>query len=195
MLGSLILYLKGMRRMMFQLSGFYCRCRGRLAETGRDFGHRCCRLGSEAVQSLARCGERSIHASGTPNSLCVGGQNGLGTHVSAFLKPCVPMTPDLLGMQAPAFRPLSGIPGGVHLGSGDFACGFVPQFWFRFDSCVHTYIHTYTHTHTYIHKYIHTYIHTYRHTYIHTCVHIIYSYRHIIIHIYIYVYTYTCIYT
>ena len=24
-LGSLILYLKGMRRMMFQLSGFYCR--------------------------------------------------------------------------------------------------------------------------------------------------------------------------
>ena len=24
MLGSLILYLKGMRRMMFQLSGFYC---------------------------------------------------------------------------------------------------------------------------------------------------------------------------
>ena len=25
MLGSLILYLKGMRRMMFQLSGFYCR--------------------------------------------------------------------------------------------------------------------------------------------------------------------------
>ena len=26
MLGSLILYLKGMRRMMFQLSGFYYRC-------------------------------------------------------------------------------------------------------------------------------------------------------------------------
>ena len=26
MLGSLILYLKGMRIMMFQLSGFYCRC-------------------------------------------------------------------------------------------------------------------------------------------------------------------------
>ena len=25
MLGSLILYLKGMRRMMFQLSGFYCK--------------------------------------------------------------------------------------------------------------------------------------------------------------------------
>ena len=25
MLGSLILYLKGMRIMMFQLSGFYCR--------------------------------------------------------------------------------------------------------------------------------------------------------------------------
>ena len=25
MLGSLILYLKGMRTMMFQLSGFYCR--------------------------------------------------------------------------------------------------------------------------------------------------------------------------
>ena len=28
MLGSLILYLKGMRRMMFQLSGFYCRVLG-----------------------------------------------------------------------------------------------------------------------------------------------------------------------
>ena len=27
MLGSLIIYLKGMRRMMFQLSGFYYRCR------------------------------------------------------------------------------------------------------------------------------------------------------------------------
>ena len=26
MLGSLIIYLKGMRRMMFQLSGFYYRC-------------------------------------------------------------------------------------------------------------------------------------------------------------------------
>ena len=26
MLGSLILYLKGMRITMFQLSGFYCRC-------------------------------------------------------------------------------------------------------------------------------------------------------------------------
>ena len=25
MLGSLIIFLKGMRRMMFQLSGFYCR--------------------------------------------------------------------------------------------------------------------------------------------------------------------------
>ena len=30
MLGSLILYLKGMRRMMFQLSGFYSRCSGLL---------------------------------------------------------------------------------------------------------------------------------------------------------------------
>ena len=28
MLGSLILYLKGMRIMMFQLSGFYCRAQG-----------------------------------------------------------------------------------------------------------------------------------------------------------------------
>ena len=28
MLGSLILYLKGMRRMMLQLSGFYCRVMG-----------------------------------------------------------------------------------------------------------------------------------------------------------------------
>ena len=28
MLGSLILYLKGMRIMMFQLSGFYCRVFG-----------------------------------------------------------------------------------------------------------------------------------------------------------------------
>ena len=26
MLGSLTIYLKGMRRMMFQLSGFYCIC-------------------------------------------------------------------------------------------------------------------------------------------------------------------------
>ena len=29
MLGSPILYLKGMRLMMFQLSGFYYRCQGR----------------------------------------------------------------------------------------------------------------------------------------------------------------------
>ena len=28
MLGSLILYLKGMRIMMFQLSGFYCKFKG-----------------------------------------------------------------------------------------------------------------------------------------------------------------------
>ena len=28
MLGSLILYIKGMRILMFQLSGFYCRARG-----------------------------------------------------------------------------------------------------------------------------------------------------------------------
>ena len=27
MLGSLILYIKGMRILMFQLSGFYCTCR------------------------------------------------------------------------------------------------------------------------------------------------------------------------
>ena len=30
MLGSLILYLNGMRIMMFQLSGFYCNCRNHL---------------------------------------------------------------------------------------------------------------------------------------------------------------------
>ena len=35
MLGSLILYLKGMRRMMFQLSGFYCRELG-LQEVGKQ---------------------------------------------------------------------------------------------------------------------------------------------------------------
>ena len=31
MLGSLILYLKAMRKVMFQLSGFYCRAYGRRA--------------------------------------------------------------------------------------------------------------------------------------------------------------------
>ena len=31
MLGSLIIYLKGMRRMMFQLSGFYCKPNPELA--------------------------------------------------------------------------------------------------------------------------------------------------------------------
>ena len=36
MLGSLILYLKGMRIVMFQLSGFYCR--------GLGFGFFCFRL-------------------------------------------------------------------------------------------------------------------------------------------------------
>ena len=35
MLGSLILYLKGMRIMMFQLSGFYCRV---LGDRVSDFG-------------------------------------------------------------------------------------------------------------------------------------------------------------
>ena len=33
MLGSLILYLKGMRIMMFQLSGFYCTVKGYLIGT------------------------------------------------------------------------------------------------------------------------------------------------------------------
>ena len=34
MLGSLILYLKGMRIMMFQLSGFYCRVAGSELDCG-----------------------------------------------------------------------------------------------------------------------------------------------------------------
>ena len=34
MLGSLILYLKGMRTTMFQLSGFYCRPLGFVSELG-----------------------------------------------------------------------------------------------------------------------------------------------------------------
>ena len=38
MLGSLVLYLKGMRTIMFQLSGFYY-SRGRLSASGfRDWG-------------------------------------------------------------------------------------------------------------------------------------------------------------
>ena len=37
MLGSLILYLKGMRIMMFQLSGFYCKVLGGLGLGFREF--------------------------------------------------------------------------------------------------------------------------------------------------------------
>ena len=38
MLGSLILYLKGMRIMMFQLSGFYCSCRVQKPQKVYTFG-------------------------------------------------------------------------------------------------------------------------------------------------------------
>ena len=40
MLGSLILYLKGMRRMMFQLSGFYYKSSELSVLAGKDFGFR-----------------------------------------------------------------------------------------------------------------------------------------------------------
>ena len=39
MLGSLILYLKGMRIMMFQLSGFYCKLGVKIRGTRGDVDH------------------------------------------------------------------------------------------------------------------------------------------------------------
>ena len=49
MLGSLILYLRGVRIMMFQLSGFYCRVMGHHLKFGggkvakkSDLGFGCC---------------------------------------------------------------------------------------------------------------------------------------------------------
>ena len=49
MLGSLIIYLKGMRRMMFQLSGFYFTC----VEFGR-LGCTCIILGLLLAATLAQ---------------------------------------------------------------------------------------------------------------------------------------------
>ena len=56
MLGSLILYLKGMRTTMFQLSGFYCRgiCKGTVRGSGlRGFG--VLQLGALGFWCLGSC--------------------------------------------------------------------------------------------------------------------------------------------
>ena len=52
MLGSLILYLKGMRRMMFQLSGFYCRVTTQLPTRTVT---RTSRVNDETLEGLRTC--------------------------------------------------------------------------------------------------------------------------------------------
>ena len=100
------------------------RCRGRRAETGRDFRHRCCRLGSEAVQSLKLsvwCGLRS-YLWHPKLALLLGSERSRN--------PIIYIAGRCSSTGRPRLHPLKtssefGSPG-ILLGSGDFVCGFVP---------------------------------------------------------------------
>ena len=61
MLGSLIIYLKGMRRMMFQLSGFYYRLQLKIFASGPEMGF----LASRCFLLEIRCPLHNANSSST----------------------------------------------------------------------------------------------------------------------------------